>query len=158
MNPEPEKLAALEADLRRDLEAIERVRRLMAFKNGSLPPTDTRQYTLPGAISDEPDEDLDGADTTSLTGKINQLVNSDPNMRWTTPRMLSHLQQIGFPLHAKKPIYSVGQTMQKLAARGDIRIVKRGSGSSPNIYKGKVVAANEGESHSPSGVEILPPE
>jgi hypothetical protein len=152
MNPEPEKLAALEAELRRDLEAIERVRRLMALKNGSLSP-DSRQYTLPGAIAPgESDDGLESTNASSLSGTIERIVNSDATVRWTTPKMLVHLQQIGFPLRAKKPIYSIGQAMQKLASRGDIRIVRRGAGNSPNIYKGKV-PTTEGEAHSANDVE-----
>ncbi len=149
MHPDAEKLAALEADLRKDLDAIERVKRLMAFKNGSLsPPPDDRQYRLPVSPStmDHGEEEAEAGPPKTLIGTIEQIMNADPNIRWTTTRMLNQLQSIQYPLGAKKPVYSVGQAIQKLLEKGRIRIIKRGSGNAPNIYKGRVLTeSNNGD-------------
>jgi len=147
MDADAKRLAALEEELRRDLDAIARVKQLMALKNGSLSPPDSRQLKL--AITRLTDaEDDDEAPIQSLRGTVEKIINADPTIRWTTQKVLAHLQNTGFPLKAQKPIYSVGQALQKLAGDGKIRIVRKGVGSQPNIYKGKVV---EQEAHSEGG-------
>jgi hypothetical protein len=50
--------------------------------------------------------------------------------------MLSHLQKIGYDLKAKRPIYSIGQATGRLAEKGEIVIVRKGSGNEPNVYRG----------------------
>jgi hypothetical protein len=142
MDNETKRMIALKEELRRDLEAIERVERLMALKNGSISNKDERQTVLPINISLEDslamqDEDEDQDQGTSLKGAIAATINADPAMRWTNRKMLTHLQQIGFKLRAQKPIYSIGQAMQKLCDAGDIRIVRKGAGNLPNVYKAK---------------------
>lgn len=159
-----EQLASLEEDLRKDLEAISRVKQILALKNGSLSRPDDRQIRLPIRIQ-EPDDPLDADDveearSDSLVGTIERIINSDLNVRWTTAKMLTRLQSLKFPLKAKKPIYSVGQSMQKLEEKGKIRIVRRGTGSAPNIYRGKATEPNT-EDHSQGGeigVESTPTE
>ena len=45
--------------------------------------------------------------------------------------------------------------MKKLEERGKIRVVRRGSGNEPNIYKGKVIATPPNtEVHSDEGVSL----
>ncbi len=51
--------------------------------------------------------------------------------------MVKHLTDMGFNLKAQKPVFSVGQAMRKLADQGRIKLIRKGSGSEPNIYKGK---------------------
>lgn len=143
MLEDSQKLDALEEELRRDLEAIVRVRKMMAIKNGALgkPASNENQLTLIPTTAafvsgSENAEDMD-APATSIRGMIVQTMNASPLTRWTTAKMLAHLQSINFPLEAKKPIYTIGQSMQKLAERGDIRLLKRGLGNRPNIYAGK---------------------
>src|SRR4051794_18454145 len=117
MDAETKRLAALKEELRKDMEALERVERLIAAKNGALSRPDERQLALPitgrpaqqDAI-DNADEDAENAPTTSLRGKIEEVVNLDPTTRWTTQRVLAHLLDIGYPLKAQKPIFSVGQS------------------------------------------------
>jgi hypothetical protein len=140
MDSEAKRIIALKEELRRDLEAIERVERLMAFKNGALKAPDERQGVLGIGVvefgSDE-GEDEDQTTATSLKGTIEATINADCGVRWTNQKMLSHLNQVGFKLRAKKPIYSIGQAMQKLSDSGKIRLVRKGAGNQPNIYKGK---------------------
>jgi hypothetical protein len=136
------KMLALKEELRRDLEAIERVERLMASKNGALG-SDNRQRVLPIDLSvpaalglhDEDEENQE--DVPSLKGTIEATVNADLTVRWTNQKMLTHLKKVGFPLRAKKPIYSIGQAMQKLSDAGTIKLVRKGTGNQPNVYKGK---------------------
>lgn len=160
MEPEAKKLASLREELRKDLEALERVERLMAAKNGSLSRPDDRQMALPINKSrvldvDSAEEDADNAPGISLRGKIAEVINADPNVRWTTQRVLAHLQNTHFPLKAQKPIFSVGQSLNSLVKRGNIRLVRKGTGSAPNIYKGKLpagtVATTSMEDHSQGG-------
>lgn len=147
MDADAKKLASLEEELRRDLDAIARVKELMARKR----PPDSRQYALPIPISDKAKDSIDDLDAPaqSLRGTIENMINADPEARWTTQKVLAHLQQTGFPLKAQKPIYSVGQALQKLVDKGSIRIVRKGIGSQPNIYKALAVARqDETEDHS----------
>jgi hypothetical protein len=138
MHLDEEQLKNLKADLRRDLDAIERVEKLMAFKNGSLsPPVDERQYSLPVAVPmPAGSDDIEEAPARSLIDTIDYLLNSDISVRWTTGRVLAHLEKVGNPSKAANPIYSVGQAMQKLVDRGRLKVIRRGAGSAPNIYRG----------------------
>jgi hypothetical protein len=154
-----QRLAALEEELRRDLEAITRVRRMMDFKSGLLTPS-SAQRELPlspaGTFSFNPvnamegPEDEDARPSTSLRGMIEQIINMDPSVRWTTQKVLAHLQQVKFPLRAAKPIYSVGQALQGLVRTGKIRLARKGSGSEPNIYKGRIPDAKQAETEGSS--------
>src|SRR4051794_29414847 len=104
-------LASLEEEVQKDLEAIARVRRMLEIRNGlahgAKPPP--QHVILIGDAKPPVDlKDVEGAPVTSLRGKIEHIINSDPALKWTTQRMLAHLQRIGFPLKAKKPIYSIG--------------------------------------------------
>jgi hypothetical protein len=119
---------------RKDLEALARLKRFLPTNGSGAKSIDDNQMDLPGAVAEA---DLDEGPVVSLRGTIEQIVNSDPTVRWTTQKVLKRLQQTGFPLKAKKPIYSVGQALQKLSEGGRIRVVRRGVGSAPNIYKGK---------------------
>jgi hypothetical protein len=159
MDAEAKRLASLKEELLKDMAALERVERLMAAKNGSLNRPEERQFVLPISGKqprvldiDSAEEDAENAPTTSLRGKIGELINADPNVRWTTQRVLTKLQEMGFPLKAQKPIYSIGQSLQSLAKRGSIRVVHKGSGSAPNIYRGiQASAETEGPSEDTGG-------
>jgi hypothetical protein len=148
MDAEAKRLAALKEELRKDMEALERVERLMAAKNGSLSRPDDRQLPLP--ISPKPnheamdteDDDADDAPRDSLRATIADLLNSDPSIRWTTQKVLARLEEMKFPLRAKEPIYSVGQTLAVLVKKEKIRLARKGSGSAPHIYKGKIASDN----------------
>jgi hypothetical protein len=122
-----EQLAAIEAELKKDLEAVSRVRRLLEGKQSASPEPTTEA----GSTA----EDLESP-VSSLRGTIERTMNADPQAKWTVQKMLSHLQQTGYPLKAQKPLYSVGQSMKILVDRGRIRLVRKGVGSAPNVYKG----------------------
>lgn len=144
MDLKEQELSVLEQDLRRDLEAVTRVRRLIAFKNGSLTTQKAKAAPEPINISvadqlhldDAVDTEID-APLVSLRGTIESTVNADTSIRWTVQKMVKHLTDMGFNLKAQKPVFSVGQAMRKLADQGRIKLIRKGSGSEPNIYKGK---------------------
>jgi hypothetical protein len=128
---------------KKDLEALARLKRFLP-SNGSTPkPPDERQMRLPVNLEVRVEDDMEDAPVVTLRGKIEQTVNSDPNLKWTTQKVLAHLRQVGFPLNAKKPIYSVGQSLKILADQGRIRLVRKGLGSAPNIYRAKITAQAE---------------
>jgi len=141
MDVDTQKFAALKEELRKDLEALERVERLMAAKNGKLSALpDDRQLPLmpPDARrTDSIDQsDEDNGPATSLRGKIEEIINAEPGNRWTTQKVLAKLNEIKFPLKAQKPIYSVGQSLNGLVNQNRIKLARKGAGSEPNIYKG----------------------
>ena len=130
-------LIALEEQARLDLDAIQRIRGMMARQNGTKPhaqqPSDAPP---PGDVDDFEDDSGEGdtKETTTLIGTIAKTINADPGKKWTTAKVLAHLQSTGYPLKAAKPLYSVGQSLGKLVEQGKIRILRRGLGSKPNIY------------------------
>ena len=100
MDVDVQKLATLEEDLRKDLEAISRVRQLMALKNGTLSRPDDRQIALPigpqGKGRRGGQSDVDKYPN-SLVSTVESIINSDPNVRWTTTKMVAHLKSWTFP-------------------------------------------------------------
>ncbi len=140
MLTETDRLNSLEQELRRDLEAIERVKRMMAFKNNN-PPAQRAEESKPSKIVGL--FELDGADETmqpeegvSLRGTIEAIMNADPSLRWTVQKMVQRLKDSGFELKAQKPVFSVGQAMKKLADKGRVRLAVKGVGSAPHVYQG----------------------
>ncbi len=129
-------ISAMKDEMRKNLEALERVERLLAAKGGIVPPANDNQMSLPTAA--EADEYDTEAPVDSLRGTIERIVNSEPNARWTTQKVLARLQEMKYDLRAQKPIYSVGQSLNVLVKKGRIRIARKGAGSAPNIYKAKV--------------------
>ena len=77
---------------------------------------------------------MDDEGGVTLIGRVEEVFEHNLTTRWTVPKMLDHLRQSGFELKAQKPQASVGLIFQKLRKRGSIRIVKRGSGRTPNVY------------------------
>jgi hypothetical protein len=150
----PAELRSMEEDLQKDLEALARVRRILESKNGSLrlnaeaKPPPGQVIFVGNAIRVADVDDPDETPVTSLRGKIEQIINSDPAVKWTTQKVLAHLQRIGFPLKAKKPIYSVGQSLNVLTDQGRIRLVRKGVGSTPNLYRGKSSGQLDDAHHS----------
>jgi len=136
------KLLSIEEKLRKDLDAVQRVKRMMALEAAEGG----------GHDADADDADLE-APVTSLRGTIQQLLNANPEKRWTAQQVLSALKDSGYPLRAKQPIYSVGQTLNILAKKQKIRIVRRGTGSAPHIYKGRIDDPSL-EIHSRTGGEV----
>jgi hypothetical protein len=134
----------IKEDFRKDLEAIERVERMMIAQNASQgSKQDDRQLQLGGQEFEASDEDDVAAETRpTLIGAIEKVINAAPSIRWTTQKVMAQLTANGYKFEAAKPIYSVGQSLQKLVKQQKIRCTHKGSGSTPNIYKGRVEGAS----------------
>jgi hypothetical protein len=140
-----EQLSALEEELRRDLEALTRVRGMMASKGAAVlkRPEDQQLIKLRPitaapvkAANDDEDEGSYDLDATSLRGVIFRVISAEPNLRWTTQKVFAKLQSEKYPFQAQKPLISVGQALKALSKQEKIRVIRRGTGSAPNIYKG----------------------
>jgi len=124
---------AMQEEHRQDLEALERLKRYLHNGGGGGAQEQAgRLHSLDRAAFGLDDDEE--TETSTLTGKVEEVFNQNPTARWTVPKMLHYLREIRFELKAQKPQASVGLIFQKLRKRGSIRIVKRGSGRSPNIY------------------------
>jgi hypothetical protein len=140
-----ETIKAYKEELRKDLEALERVERMMAAKSDAVAVKNDKQLPLlsPRIVeSTQVDEqEVDEYDTEapsdSLRGTIERIVNGDPATRWTTQKVLTRLKELKYNLRAQKPIYSVGQSLNVLAKKGRIRLARKGAGSAPNVYRAK---------------------
>ena len=76
-------LSALEEELKRDLDAISRVRRILAAKSGAITPVVAVSVT-PRVAHDVSE---DGRfPIISLRGKIEDVINADPSTQWTPKR------------------------------------------------------------------------
>ena len=85
----------------------------------------------------------------SIIGKVDAVMNADPTKKWTVASMIAYLQHSGFSLAAKKPEATMGLVFTKLRNRGKIRIVRRGSGRNPNVYRGALNPPHGGMSEQP---------
>jgi hypothetical protein len=137
-----DEIIALKEEAKANYDALERVERLLAAKNGIVPKKAEDDLQMPLVVQQpagnaEIDEYDTEAPSDSLRGTIERIVNGEPNARWTTQKVLARLQELKYDLRAVKPIYSVGQSLNVLAKKGRIRLARKGAGSAPNIYKGK---------------------
>ncbi len=122
----------MEEDHRLDREALERLKRFIPVNgNGnSHPASNLAQPVSQPKLPYVPEEG------TPLKHAVRDIMNNDPTQKWTNPKMLQYLKKVGFPLNAKKPVISVSQATQRLEAGGQIKLLKSGSGNSPNVYRG----------------------
>ena len=125
----------IEDNYRREKELIERMRALLeeSESGGSvlaLPGIPRRSEATKSTLP--PLEE--NATATNLSKKIEEICFEYRDEMWSMRRMLAYLRQIGFSL-GDKPEGSISAAMGKLAARGKLKVVKRGSGSAPNIYQ-----------------------
>ena len=134
-----EQLQILEQRLRLDLEALSRVKRLMAEEDAESKKADVRQMPLALPVRSIPlqnatDDDLEDKGPT-LRGAIEKVFSENPGVRLKNLKVLNHLQASGFQMKAKKPIFSVGQAVGKLVEKGVIKLIKKGEGNKPHIYQ-----------------------
>jgi hypothetical protein len=144
-------LAAMEQSMReehrKDLEAFERMKRFLP-KNGSAP----KHTTIIDAESVDTDDDsLDLPNgplplPQTIIGRVESIMLADIAKRWTVSTMLQELRRINFPLVAKTPGSTLGLVFAKLHRRGTIRLVRRGSGRTPNVFRGVQSQSQEGDS------------
>jgi hypothetical protein len=129
--------AAMEEEHRRDRDALQRLKRFLPTNGAGRTPGLIERPN--GHAHEAPlfDEVTDNtAEPETIIDKVEQIMQSDITKRWTIPLMLAHLQEIKFPLAAKKPESTLGLVFVKLLRkRRSIRIVKRGGGRIPNVFK-----------------------
>lgn len=130
----------MEDEMRKDLDALARVRKMIEAKQPALQKqANAPKHKAPAVTPDVGEPEEEGAvKGTTIRGAIEALINSDPNVRWTKTTVLKKLQSESFRIGANNPMWSVGTALGILAKMGRIRVVKKGQGSEPNIYKGKL--------------------
>jgi hypothetical protein len=134
-----DQIAAMERQMqeehKKDMEALARLKRFLPG-NGASSNGATSAATHQAASPTQPVFPLVPAEGTPLKHAIRDIMNHDPSVRWTNVKMLKYLQDIKFELNAIKPIYSIGGATQKLFDAGEIKIVKKGSGNTPHVFRG----------------------
>ena len=117
----------MEEEHRKDREALQRLKRFL------------HQGTAPAPIEHVDAEYIDVEDKAqTIIGKVEDVFASDIAKRWTIHNMVVFLKSQKFPLVAQKPDATMGLIFSKLQKRGKIRIVRKGSGRLPNIYRATV--------------------
>jgi hypothetical protein len=135
---------AMAEEHRRDREALQRLKRFLP-PNGSSGRV-TQVLTIHKDVDSEESDDPQ-----TIIDKVEQIMQADPAKKWTVPGMLVHLQQIGFPLAAKKPQATLGLVFAKLVnKRRTIRLFKRGAGRNPNVFRAIPLQEGASDNHSQS--------
>jgi hypothetical protein len=123
----------------RDLEAIERVERLIAVGAGIT--AESAQHLLATATAAAPvvmngeiaPDDPDSQPT--LIDAVERMFRTFPNVSLNVGMLEAQLRKAGFVLAAKQPKSSINTAVSRLAERGVIRIVRRGAGRKPSTYR-----------------------
>ena len=104
-----DQIAALERQMqeehKKDLDALDRLKRFLP-SNGSEHAAGTHAEAT--QVARPASQFVPEADT-PLVYAVRDVMNYDPAVRWTNPKMLKYLTDSGFELKAKQPIYSIGQ-------------------------------------------------
>lgn len=119
----------MEEEYRRDREALERLKRFMS--NGDKPQQRSTSSEPRTETPSESEERSEG----SIRRKVAEVFAAEPENMWSIPGMVEHLTKTGFPLKAAKPEASMYGVFRVLKERGIIRIVRRGSGSQPHLFR-----------------------
>jgi hypothetical protein len=142
-------LAAMESAMReehrKDLEALQRLKRFLPANSAAptqQPPVDAKHADT---NDDSHDPTVDSLAQT-IIGKVESIMLADTNKRWTVASMLEELRRLNFPLVSKTPTSTLGLVFAKLHKRGIIRLVRRGSGRTPNVFRGVQSQSQEGDS------------
>jgi hypothetical protein len=141
---------AMREEHRKDLEALERLKRLI-HKNGdaTCQAPDHKPQQIDAEYVDNNDDPLDlqeGLFPATIIGRVESIMVANTARRWTVPSMLTELMRQKFPLAAQKPASTLGLVFGKLHKRGRIRLVRRGSGRTPNVFRAVPPQTQEGDS------------
>jgi hypothetical protein len=131
---------AMAEEHRKDLEALERLKRFLP-KNGHEPSLRER---IAHANKQQPQQTLmlpasenEGAGTTTIIGLVEAILREDADKGWTVPFMLKELtERRNIEMQSKKPEATLGLIFQKLVQRGHAKLVRRGAGRIPHVYRG----------------------
>ena len=113
----------MEEEHRQDREALARLMRFIP-ENGDVP---TVGHNTPSAP------------VSSVLGRLESILHDRDNRTWTAQQLKTELLSQGFDLKAKNPIATIGVALKKLADRGKLTVVSRGSGREPNVYQWRTV-------------------
>jgi hypothetical protein len=122
----------------RDLEAIERVERLIAA--GAEITAESAQHLLatataaPVIMNGEIVPD-DSESQPTLIDAVERAFKTFPSVSLNVSSLETHLRKTGFVLAAKQPKSSINTAVSRLAERGIIRIVRRGTGRKASTYR-----------------------
>jgi hypothetical protein len=124
-------LAAIESAMaeehRKDREALLRLKRFLPSNGSNSRVPTVLTITNEGDVEDN---------SQTIIDKVEEIMQADTTKKWTVPAMVAHLNNIKFPLVAKKPQATMGLVFSKLAhKRRTIRMVKKGSGRKPNWFR-----------------------
>jgi hypothetical protein len=139
-----------EEEDQKDLDALERVARLLA--SSPAPPPANGAQAAKEHISASKDHSVgeEGAasdsDAPQIITTVLEAVLSRPNVS-LSPRMILEMlesQNFQFSRDEGKRIFSVAQALRKLTERDQpqVRLVRRGSGRRPNMYRAIVQEIN----------------
>jgi hypothetical protein len=124
-----------EEEYQKDLEALERVARLIP-SNDAL-----AKVQLPGIRVERPanTRDEQSSDSETLIGAVLETVLSRPTVA-LSPRMVFNIlvtQNFPFAGDERRSLISIGSSLRKLTERENpqIRLSRRGSGRKPNLYR-----------------------
>jgi hypothetical protein len=90
----------------------------------------------------------------TVIDSVRAAVFSSPNVEWSTGLIESYLISHGFAFTAKDPKSTINTALTRLAEQGYVRVVSRGSGRRPSLYK---PASDRGDARSenPNDVQGL---
>jgi hypothetical protein len=128
------------ANYDRDVEAIERVERLLTLDPGALVPTISKELMLlasvaPCANGQSQTAVPESDEQTSLIDSVEAIFRHFPDRSWNVSMLEAQLRQGGFAFAAKNPKASINTSLARLTDRGTVRVTRRGAGRKPSIYK-----------------------
>lgn len=136
---------AMQEEHRKDREALERLKRFLHADGNSC-----GELHEPKTVLEQIQEEVDELNTNTMIGTVEAIIANDPKKRWTVASMLQRLRDDKFPLAADKPQASLGLVFSKLHKRGKIRLVRRGSGRTPHVYRANLPLEGDSETEAKS--------
>ena len=128
---------------RRELEALNLLKKRYAnSKNGHSPMVAAAVEAVSSSPGAYPLEDNIPLPMTMLD-RVSQIVRGHPEVPWDAPKMVNVFRSSGIPLRAERPLSTFNRIFRKLQKRGIVRLVRRGKGTGPNVYRAVATATNE---------------
>lgn len=132
---------AMLTEHRRELEALNLLKKRYAnSKNGHSP-------VVAGAVAASPlggyPIDNDVPLPMTMVERVSQIVRGHPEVSWDAPKMVNVFKSSGIPLKAERPLSTFNRIFRKLQKRGVVRLVRRGKGTGPNVYRAVATATDE---------------
>ncbi len=117
----------LKSEYEKNLEAIERVERLLAE-------TSDEQVEQPRPVIAEVVREP-APTTPTLSGEVENWFRWFPDQTWTVTRLVEKMRERSFEFTSEDPHKSVHTAVWRLEKSGVIRTVARGMGRRPSIYQ-----------------------